>query len=64
MVKGNEESIHLDIYDLVKAFDSLWLDETMNDLYYTIKEDKRDDKVSLLDRSNENNNVGVKTLVG
>ena len=40
VVKGKDESVHLDIYDLVKAFDSLDLEETENDLYTTITENK------------------------
>ena len=47
VVKEKKESVHLKIYDLVKAFDSLELEETSNDLYTTIDEDKRNDKIFL-----------------
>ena len=64
VVKGEGDGIHLQIYDLVKAFDSLWLEDTSNDLYNTMKEEKRDDKLALLYKSNETNLVSVKTSVG
>ena len=52
--------MHLDIYDLVTAFDSLSLEETENDLYDSLE----DDKLALLYSSNIRNLVSVKTPVG
>ena len=62
--KEKKESIHIEIYDLVKAFDSLSWEESANDLYETIDEDKRDEKLAVLYRSNETNLVSIKTPVG
>ena len=33
VIKGKGECIDIQIYDLVKAFDALWLTECMNDLF-------------------------------
>ena len=64
VIKGKNESIDIHIYDLVKAFDALWLEDTLNNVYDTISDDERDDKLALLYRSNEVNLVAVKTAVG
>ena len=46
--------VDLDIqfYDLKQAFDSMWFDETMNDLWETMK--PRDDKFALIAERSEN----------
>ena len=54
----------IQIYDLVKAFDSLWLEDCMNDAYDTLSSHNRDDKVALLYESNKKNLVAVNTSVG
>ena len=36
------------IYDLVKAFDKLWLDDAFNELYDTVDADYKDEKLALL----------------
>ena len=64
VVKGTESCIDLQIYDLEKAFDALWLEDCMNDLYDTIEEEERDEKIALLYKSNEENLVAVNTAVG
>ena len=33
VVNGNEECIDIQIYDLEKAFDGLWLEDCLNDIY-------------------------------
>ena len=33
VIKGNEECIDIQIYDLVKAFDALWLEDCMIDFF-------------------------------
>ena len=64
VIKGKEECIDIQIYDLVKAFDALWLTECLNDLFDTLSEDHRNDKIALLYESNKNNMVAVNTAVG
>ena len=52
------------MYDLVKAFDRLWLDECMNDLYDSLPSDQCDDKLALIYQANIENKVAVNTAVG
>ena len=33
VVKGNEEAVDLQLYDVEKCFDALWVEECINDLY-------------------------------
>ena len=56
VLKGNEPCIDIQIYDLIKAFDSLWLD--------SLDEKKRDDKLKLLYESNKENWVAINTAAG
>ena len=62
----NEEKCCIDIciYDLEKAFDALWLEDCLNDLYDTLPEHQQDDKLALIYEANVNNLVAVKTPVG
>ena len=64
VIKGNEECIDIQIYDLVKAFDALWLEDCMIDLFDSLSNENRDDKVALLYESNKKNLVAVNTAVG
>ena len=64
VVKGNEDCIDIQIYDLEKAFDALWLEDSLNDAFDSIDEKNRDDKISLLYEANKTNMVAVKTAVG
>jgi hypothetical protein len=48
VLKAESECIDIQIYDLVKAFDVLWLADTMNDLWDTLPEHARDDKLGLV----------------
>ena len=64
VIKSKNDSIHVQIYDLVKAFDKLWLEDTFNELYDSVDDDKKDDRLALLFKSNENNKILVKTPVG
>ena len=64
VLKGGEECIDIQIYDLVKAFDAMWLDDCLNDIFDTLPESKRNDEISLLYESNKVNMVAVKTPVG
>ena len=56
--------IDICIYDLEKAFDALWLEDCLIDLYDTLPEDQRDDKLALVYEANRSNLVAVKTAVG
>ena len=58
------ESIHLQIYDLVKAFDKIWLEDSFNELFDTLDDDKKDDRLALLYKLNENHKILAKTPVG
>ena len=55
VVNGNESCVDIQIYDLEKAFDALWLEECLNDVYNTLPVCKRDDKIALLYESNNEN---------
>ena len=64
VIKGGEECIDVQVYDIQKAFDSLWLDESFNDIYDALPQNKRDDKLSLLYNTNKRNLVAVNTPAG
>ena len=64
IVKGNEECIDIQIYDLEKAFDALWLEDCLNDLFDNLPEENRNEKIGLLYESSRTNMVAVKTAVG
>ena len=53
VVNGKEDCIDIQIYDLEQAFDALWLEDCMLDLYDSLSEKNRDDKVALLYKSSE-----------
>ena len=52
------------IYDLVQAFDSLWLIDCMNDMYDILPGHKHDKKLALVYELNRRNLVAVNTPVG
>ena len=62
--KGKDENVDLQLYDIEKAFDSMWLDEVCNDLYDSINEENRDDKLVLLKTMNNKNLTSIKTAHG
>ena len=64
VINGGEPCIDIQIYDLEKAFDSLWLEDCMNDAFDTLGKSHRDYKVALLYESNKENLVAVNTAVG
>ena len=53
--------IDIQFYDLAKCFDTMWAEETMNDLYDA---GVRNEHFSLMSKLNENCKVKVKTPVG
>ena len=64
VIKGKEDPIDIQIYDLEQAFDALWLDDCLNDLYDTLPEENINDKIALLYESSKTNLVAVNTGVG
>ena len=64
VVNGKEDCIDIQIYDLEQAFDALWLEDCMLDLYDSLSEKNRDDKVALLYKSSEKNLVSINTPHG
>ena len=64
VIKGSEPCVDIQIYDLEKAFDALWLEDCMNDLFDTISKQERDEKIALLYESNKKNLVAVNTVFG
>ena len=61
---GNGKCVNIQIYDLVQAFDSLWLEDCMNDLYDSLSDKNRDDKLALVYKSNVENLVAISTPLG
>ena len=46
------------------AFDSLWLEDSLNDIFDNIPEENKNGKIALLYESNKKNLVAVKTTFG
>ena len=64
VIKGNDECIDIQIYDLKQAFDSLWLEDCLNDIYDKLPMENRNDKLALIHESNQVNKVAVRTAAG
>ena len=64
VINGGAKCVDIQIYDIKQAFDALWLQDCMNDLYDSLETTGRNDKLSLLYRANCDNNVAIKTPVG
>ena len=64
VIHGKAEPVDLQIYDVEKCFDKLWLEDTMLDLVHTLPVEAHDDKIALLYRLNTENNIAVKTPFG
>ena len=56
-----KKSIDLQIYDYKQCFDSLWLEECLNDMY---SGGLKDDKLNLLYSANQLVNIAIRTPVG
>ena len=56
-----DESVDIQILDYRQCFDSMWLEESINDLWDA---GITDDKLALIAKANETVNVGVKTPFG
>ena len=64
MLVEEKSCIDIQIYDIVKAFDRLWLEECMNNLYDSLSSEHQDDKLALIYQANTKNLVAVNTPVG
>ena len=58
------QCMDIQIYDVEKCFDALWLEDCMSDLYDTLPEQSRDDRLALVYQVNRENYVAVNTSVG
>ena len=60
---GIKEKINIDItlYDIMKCFDAMWYQETMNDMWDV---GVQDDKFALMAKMNEKCSIAIKTPVG
>ena len=61
IVNGNEDSVDIQVYDIEKCFDALWVEECINDLYDAGLDN---DKLVLLFLENQNAKIAVKTNGG
>ena len=59
VVNGKEEPIDVQVFDVEKCFDALWLQECINDMFET---GFTNEKLSLLFLENQNAEITIKTL--
>ena len=59
--KNTKEAVDINVYDVIKCFDSLWLSECLNDLYDAGLDN---DKLVLLQKLNQHANIAIKTTSG
>ena len=64
VINGDEDPIEIQIYDIEKAFDKLWIQDCLNDLIDVIPENIVNEKICLLFESNEVTKVAIKTPFG
>ena len=64
VVKSESDCVDIHIYDIVKAFDALWLSDCMNDLWDTLPSSALDDRLGLVFEMSKNNLVAVNTTAG
>jgi hypothetical protein len=58
IVNGNAKSVDVQVFDVEKCFDALWMQECINNLYET---GFRNDKLPLLYLENQNAQIAVKS---
>ena len=61
ITKGNQEPVDIQLFDVEKCFDALWMEECINDIY---EAGLNNDKLPLLFLGNQNAQVVVKTPNG
>ena len=59
--KGKEDPVDIQVFDIEKCFDALWLQECINDIY---EAGLQNDKLPLLFIENANAKVAIKTSLG
>ena len=64
VLNGKDDCMDIQIYDVEKCFDALWLEDCMTDLYDTLPQQARDDRLALVYQLNRENYVAVNTAVG
>ena len=64
VINGNDEPIVIQVYDIEKAFDALWLEDAMVDLLDTLPVSSHDDKMAMIYEANRVNKVAINTGVG
>ena len=64
VVWGEDDPIDLQIYDLLKCFDALWLEDCMIDMVDSIPPSSQDDKIAMVYEANKSNLVAINTAVG
>ena len=64
VVNGQGKCLDLLIFDLIKAFNALWVADSMNDLWDTLPPQQRDDRLGLVFESSRTNLVAINTSVG
>jgi hypothetical protein len=64
VIQAEDKCIDIQVYDLEQAFDALWLEDCMLDLYDSLPEEECDDKLALIYETNVNNLVAVNIGVG
>ena len=60
-MNGQEDPIDIQVFDIEKCFDTLWLQECINDMFET---GFNNDKLPLLFHENQHANIAVKTSAG
>ena len=61
VVNGKEDPVDIQIFDVEKCFDALWVEECINDVYDA---GLVNDKLALLYLENQNANIAIKTQEG
>ena len=61
VINGKEEPVDIQVFDIEKCFDALWVEECINDIYEAGLDN---DKLVLLYLENQNANIAVKTSSG
>ena len=64
VVQSKDRCVDLQVYDIEQAFDALWLEDCLNDLYDSLPDASCDDKLALIYETNVTNQVAVNTGVG
>ena len=55
ILKEGKHCIDILIYDLIQAFDGLWLEDCLNVIFDSVPKEQQDDKLALIYETNKNN---------